>query len=107
MSYLTKEKIESGLSELYEIEEFTPKGLLPYGIKRIECSKIKDIFGWNDYLKLVSELPSIPYSTDFDLMKVIEYYEKAFTEAMSDAELASKTSVVDTSDWKAEDVYPG
>ena len=104
MSYLTKEKIEDGLSELYEIEEFTSED--HNGVKRIECSKIKDIFGWNDYLKLVSKLPSIPYSTNFDLMKVIEYYEKAFTEAMSDAELASKTSVVDTSNWKAEDVYP-
>ena len=105
MSYLTKEKIESGLSELYEIEEFTSKD--HNGIKRIECSKIKDIFGYYDYLKLIDELPSIPYSTNFDLMKVIEYYEKSFTKAMSDAELASKTSVVDTSDWKAEDVYPG
>jgi hypothetical protein len=105
MSYLTKEKIESGLSELYEIEEFTSED--HNGIKRIECSKIKDIFGYYDYLKLIDELPSIPYSTNFDLMKVIEYYEKSFTKAMSDAELASKTSVVDTSDWKAEDVYPG
>ena len=103
MSYLTKEKIEDGLSELYEIEEFTSEDY--NGVKRIECSKLKDIFGDHDYLKLIGELPSIPHSTNFDLMKVIEYYEKAFTEAMSDKEIEDKTSVVDTSDWVAKDVY--
>ena len=41
MSYLSKEKIEDGLSELYEIEEFTSEDY--NGVKRIECSKIKDI----------------------------------------------------------------
>ena len=105
MSYLTKEKIESGLSELYEIEEFTSED--HNGIKRIECSKLKDIFGYYDYLKLIDELPSIPYSTNFDLMKVIEYYEKSFTKAMSDKEIEAKTSVVDTSDWVEKDVYKG
>jgi|TARA_R100000482_G_scaffold117068_1_gene60499 hypothetical protein len=105
MSYLTKEKIEDGLSELYEIEEFTSED--HNGVKRIECSKLKDIFGYYDYLKLVDELPSIPYSTNFDLMKVIEYYEKSFTKAMSDKELEAKTSVVDTSDWVEKDVYKG
>ena len=106
MSYLTKEKIESGLSELYEIEEFTSED--HNGIKRIECSKLKDIFGYYDYLKLIDELPSIPYSTNFDLMKVIEYYEKAFTEAPSEKEVDGffdNINVVDTSDWVAKDVY--
>ena len=105
MSYLSKEKIEDGLSELYKLYEFTPKDY--NGVKRIECSKLKDIFGDHDYLKLIGELPSIPYSTNFDLMKVIEYYEKALTEAMSDKEIEAKTSVVDTSDWVEKDVYKG
>jgi hypothetical protein len=105
MSYLTKEKIESGLSELYKLEEFTPKDY--DGFKKIEAEVIHSIFGYYDYLKISDTLSCFPYSTSYDLMKVIEYYEKSFTKAMSDAELASKTSVVDTSDWKAEDVYPG
>jgi hypothetical protein len=105
MSYLSKEKIEDGLSELYEIEEFTSED--HNGVKRIECSKLKDIFGDHDYLKLIGELPSIPYSTNFDLMLVIEYYEKSFTKAMSDKEIEAKTSVVDTSDWVEKDVYKG
>ena len=106
MSYLSKEKIEDGLSELYEIEEFTSED--HNGVKRIECSKLKDIFGFYDYLKLIDELPSIPYSTNFDLMKVIEYYEKAFTEAPSEKEVDGffdNINVVDTSDWVAKDVY--
>ena len=105
MSYLTKEKIEDGLSELYEIEEFTPKDY--NGVKRIECTKIKDIFGYYDYLKISSDIKGIPYSTEYDLMKVIEYYEKSFTKAMSDKEIEAKTSVVDTSDWVEKDVYKG
>ena len=64
MSYLTKEKIEDGLSELYEIEEFTPKDY--NGVKRIACIKIKDIFGYYDYLKLINELPIITFFTYFD-----------------------------------------
>ena len=103
MSYLTKEKIEDGLSELYEIEEFTSEDY--NGVKRIECSKLKDIFGDHDYLKLIGELPSIPYSTNFDLMLVIEYYEKAFIKAPSEKEIEEITSVVDTSDWVEKDVY--
>jgi len=105
MSYLSKEKIEDGLSELYEIEEFTPKDY--NGVKRIECTKIKDIFGYYDYLKISSDIKGIPYSTEYDLMKVIEYYEKSFTKAMSDKEIEAKTSVVDTSDWVEKDVYKG
>ena len=105
MSYLSKEKIEDGLSELYEIEEFTPKDY--NGVKRIEFTKIKDIFGYYDYLKISSDIKGIPYSTEYDLMKVIEYYEKSFTKAMSDKEIEAKTSVVDTSDWVEKDVYKG
>tara|TARA_A100001011_G_scaffold400300_1_gene513901 strand:- start:791 stop:1117 length:327 start_codon:yes stop_codon:yes gene_type:complete len=107
MSYLSKEKIESGLSELYELEEFTPKDYA--GIKRIECIKIKDIFGYYDYLKISSDLKGIPYSTEYDLMKVIEYYEKALAKAPSEKEVDNffnNINVVDTSDWKAKDVYP-
>ena len=103
MSYLTKEKIEDGLSELYEIEEFTPKDY--NGVKRIACTKIKDIFGYYDYLKLINELPIITFFTYFDLMKVIEYYEKAFIKAPSEKEIEEITSVVDTSDWIEKDVY--
>ena len=105
MSYLSKEKIEDGLSELYELEEFTPKDY--NGVKRIECTKIKDIFGYYDYLKISSDIKGIPYSTEYDLMEVIEYYEKALTKAMSDKEIEAKTSVVDTSDWVEKDVYKG
>tara|TARA_Y100000004_G_scaffold30958_1_gene32337 strand:- start:155 stop:469 length:315 start_codon:yes stop_codon:yes gene_type:complete len=103
MSYLTKEKIEDGLSELYEIEEFTPKDY--NGVKRIACIKIKDIFGYYDYLKLINELPIITFFNNFDLMKVIEYYEKAFIKAKSEKEIEEITSVVDTSDWVEKDVY--
>ena len=103
MSYLSKEKIEDGLSELYEIEEFTPKDY--NGVKRIACTKIKDIFGYYDYLKLINELPIITFFTYFDLMKVIEYYEKAFIKAPSEKEIEEITSVVDTSNWVEKDVY--
>lgn len=103
MSCLSKEKIEDGLSELYEIEKFTPKDYS--GVKRIECTKIKDIFGYYDYLKISSDIRGIPYSTEYDLMEVIEYYEKALTKAMSDEEIEAKTSVVDTSNWDAKEVY--
>ena len=106
MSYLSKEKIEDGLSELYKIEEFTSEDY--NGVKRIECSKLKDIFGYHDYLKLIGELPSIPYSTNFDLMLVIEHYEKAFIKAPSEKEVDGffdNINVVDTSDWVAKDVY--
>ena len=103
MSYLSKEKIEDGLSELYKLEEFTPKDY--DGFKKIEAEVIHSIFGYYDYLKISDTLSCFPYSTSYDLMKVIEYYEKSFTEAMSDKEIEAKTSVVDTSGWKAEDVY--
>ncbi len=106
MSYLPKEKIEDGLSELYELEEFTPKDY--NGVKRIECTKIKDIFGFYDYLKISSEIKGIPYSTEYDLMEVIEYYEKAFIKAPSEKEVDGffdNVNVVDTSDWNEKDVY--
>ena len=108
MSYLSKEKIEDGLSELYKIEEFTSED--HNGVKRIKATKIKDIFGYYDYLKITSEwgVKGIPYSTEYDLMEVIEYYEKAFTEAPSEKEVDGffdNINVVDTSDWVAKDVY--
>ena len=104
MSYLSKEKIEDGLSELYELYEFTPKDY--NGVKRIECTKIKDIFGYYDYLKISSDIKGIPYSTEYDLMEVIEYYEIALRKAPTEKEVeAFFNNVVDTSDWVAKDVY--
>lgn len=103
MSYLNKEDIETALSKLYEKEEFSPK--TSDGVKTIDAVELKDIVGFYDYLKISGDIRGIPYSTDYDINEVIEYYEKALTKAKPKAWHDEKISDVDTSNWVAKDVY--
>jgi|TARA_B100000085_G_scaffold270955_1_gene283903 hypothetical protein len=106
MSYLTKEKIEETLGVLYEKEKFLEKNY--EGKKVLKDSDLSDVpnIDFHESFKLKNETPVIPYSTDRYIDDVIEYFEKYLPDAFTEEFIASRTSVVDTSDWKAEDVYP-
>ena len=106
MSYLTKEKIEETLSVLYSKEKFIKEN--HEGKKIILLKDISNLpnIDINESLKLRNETTVIPYSVDRYIDDVIEYFEKYLPDAMTEEFVASRIKPVDTSDWKAEDVYP-
>jgi hypothetical protein len=106
MSYLTKEKIEETLGVLYEKEKFLEKNY--EGKKVLKFEDLADLpnIDIGESIKLRNETTVIPYSVDRYIDDVIEYFEKYLPDAFTEEYIASRTSVVDTSDWKAEDVYP-
>jgi len=105
MSYLTKEKMEDTLSYLYAKEKFLKKN--HEGKKVLKSKDLSDIpnIGFHESLKLRNETPVIPYSTDRYVDDVIEYFEKYLPDAFTEAFIASRTTVADTSDWVGKDVY--
>ena len=106
MSYLTKEKIEETLSVLYSKEKFIKEN--HEGKKVLKDSDLSDVpnIDFHESLKLRNETTVIPYSVDRYIDDVIEYFEKYLPDAMTEEFIASRIKPVDTSDWKAEDVYP-
>jgi len=106
MSYLTKEKIEETLGVLYEKEKFLEKN---YEGKKVlvdsDLSGVPNI-DLHENINLMTEVLARPFTHDRYIYDVIEYFEKYLPDAFTEEFLASRTSVVDTSDWKAEDVYP-
>ena len=106
MSYLTKEKIEETLGVLYEKEKFLEKNY--EGKKVLIDSDLSDVpnIDFHENLKLMNEVGAKPFTNDRYIDDVIEYFEKYLPDAFTEEFIASRTSVVDTSDWKAEDVYP-
>ena len=105
MSYLTKEKMEETLSYLYEKEKFLGKN--HEGKKVLTVADLSDVpnIDFHESIKLRNEIPAIPYSTDRYVDDVIEYFEKYLPDAFTEEFIASRTSVVDTSDWDPSKVY--
>ena len=105
MSYLTKEKMEETLSFLYAKEKFLKKN--HEGKKVLKSKDLSDLpnIDIGESIKLRNETPVIPYSTDRYIDDVIEYFEKYLPDAFTEAFIASRTTVADTSDWVGKDVY--
>ena len=105
MSYLTKEKMEDTLSYLYAKEKFLKKN--HEGKKVLTAADLSDIpnIDFHESIKLRNEIPARPYSTDRYVDDVIEYFEKYLPDAFTEAFIASRTTVADTSDWVGKDVY--
>ena len=105
MSYLTKEKMEDTLSYLYAKEKFLKKN--HEGKKVLTAADLSEVPNIDFYesIKLRSEIPAIPYSTDRYIDDIIEYFENYWCDAFTEEFVASRTSVVDTSDWVGKDVY--
>jgi hypothetical protein len=105
MSYLTKEKMEETLSYLYAKEKFLKKN--HEGKKVLKSKDLFDLpnIDFSENIKLRNETPVIPYSSDRYVDDVIEYFEKYLPDAFTEAFIASRTTVADTSDWVGKDVY--
>jgi hypothetical protein len=105
MSYLTKEKMEETLSYLYAKEKFLKKN--HEGKKVLKSKDLFDLpnIDFSENIKLRNETPVIPYSTDRYVDDVIEYFERYLPDAFTEAFIASRTTVADTSDWVGKDVY--